>query len=129
MEAAQINKAYATEKKMYVLLNEAYDLTKQLADAVDREDRVTIQMTLAMRREPLKALHDARKSLEQQRDALGDEDARSLTELLNGAAAQRQEEVNLAEQVAKNTRLLNRVLALDKEINLKFNREKSQYHT
>lgn len=114
---------------MYVLLNEAYDLTKQLADAVDREDRVTIQMTLAMRREPLKALHDARKSLEQQRDALGDEDARSLTELLNGAAAQRQEEVNLAEQVAKNTRLLNRVLALDKEINLKFNREKSQYHT
>lgn len=114
---------------MYALLNETYDLTKQLAEAVDRGDSVTIRMTMAMRREPLEALREARRSLEQQRDALSEEDARSLAELLNGAAAQSEEEIKLADQVAKNTRLLNRVIELDKVVNLKFSREKSHYHT
>ena len=53
MTGAQLLDAQVQEKRRYALLSELFDLTKQLAEAVDRNDEVTIQMLLSMREGPL----------------------------------------------------------------------------
>lgn len=127
MEMSVLLKAQGQEKRMYTWLNEVLDLSKQLAEAVDRGDQVTIRMVLSMRGEPLEKLRLARRALEEQRDALAPKDAGRLTELLNGMAAEREEEEALATQVALNDRLLKQVVEMDKVINRKLGREKSIY--
>ena len=53
MEALELQQALALEKRMYTLLNEAFDISKQLAEAIERGDQVAIRILLSMRREPL----------------------------------------------------------------------------
>lgn len=52
MEASALMDAHVQLKRIYTALNEALDLTRQLADAVDRDDQVATQMLIAMRQEP-----------------------------------------------------------------------------
>ena len=128
MEALELQKALSLEKRMYALLNEAFDISKQLAEAIERGDQVTIRILLSMLREPLDSLRRIRRALEEQRDALAPAQARQLAELLNGAAAAGKEEERLAEQVAVNGRLLRQLVELDRILNRKLGGEKSLYH-
>ena len=128
MEALELQKALSLEKRMYALLNEAFDISKQLAEAIERGDQVTIRILLSMRREPLERLRRIRRALEEQRDALAPAQARQLAELLNGAAAAGKEEERLAEQVAVNGRLLRQLVELDRILNRKLGGKKSLYH-
>ena len=128
MEALELQQALALEKRMYTLLNEAFDISKQLAEAIERGDQVAIRILLYMRREPLENLRKVRHALEEQRDALAPAQARQLAELLNGAAAVGKEEERLAEQVALNGRLLKQIVELDRILNQKLGGEKSLYH-
>ena len=127
MTGAQLLDAQVQEKRRYALLSELFDLTRQLAEAVDRSDEVTIQMLLSMREEPLAQMRQVEENLIRQRAALAEEDGRRLEELLSGAPARRQEENALSEQVAANRRLLGQLVELDKRINKKVTREKSVY--
>ncbi len=128
MESLVLQKAYVQEKRMYTLLNETLDLSRQLAEAVDRDDQVAMRMLLSMRREPLEKLRDTRRTLEGQRDALPTADANRLAALLNGAEAEQREEAELAEQVAVNDRLLKQLVEFDQVLNRKIGRDKSLYH-
>ena len=128
MEALELQKALSLEKRMYALLNEAFDISKQLAEAIERGDQVTIRILLSMRREPLESLRRIRRALEEQRDALAPAQARQLAELLNGAAAAGKEEERLAEQVAVNGRLLRQRVELDRIFNRKLGGKTSLYH-
>ena len=119
--------AQVQEKRRYALLSELFDLTRQLAEAVDRSDEVTIQMLLSMREEPLAQMRQVEENLIRQRAALAEEDGRRLEELLSGAPARRQEENALSEQVGANRRLLGQLVELDKRIKKKVTREKSVY--
>lgn len=121
-----LGKALALEKRMYVLLSEAMDLSRQLAQAIDRDDQVAIQMMLSMRREPLEGLRNARRGLEELRDSLPPEERERLAQLFNGAEAAGAE-APLAEQVTQNGRLLEQLVALDERLNRKICREKSAY--
>ena len=125
MTGAQLLDAQVQEKRRYALLSELFDLTRQLAEAVDRSDEVTIQMLLSMREEPLAQMRQVEENLIRQRAALAEEDGRRLEELLSGAPARRQEENALSEQVGANRRLLGQLVELDKRINKKVTREKS----
>ena len=127
MTGAQLLDAQVQEKRRYALLSELFDLTRQLAEAVDRSDEVTIQMLLPMREEPLAQMRQVEENLIRQRAALAEEDGRRLEELLSGAPARRQEENALSEQVGANRRLLGQLVELDKRINKKVTREKSVY--
>ena len=127
MTGAQLLDAQVQEKRRYELLSELFDLTRQLAEAVDRSDEVTIQMLLSMREEPLAQMRQVEENLIRQRAALAEEDGRRLEELLSGAPARRQEENALSEQVGANRRLLGQLVELDKRINKKVTREKSVY--
>lgn len=127
MTGAQLLDAQVQEKRRYALLSELFDLTKQLAEAVDRNDEVTIQMLLSMREGPLAQMRQVEENLTRQRSSLSEEDGRRLEELLSGAQAQRQEENGLSGQVGTNRRLLGQLVELDKRVNKKVTREKSVY--
>ena len=127
MTGAQLLDAQVQEKRRYALLSELFDLTRQLAEAVDRSDEVTIQMLLSMREGPLAQMRQVEENLTRQRSSLSEEDGRRLEELLSGAQAQRQEENALSGQVGTNRRLLGQLVELDKRVNKKVTREKSVY--
>lgn len=127
MTGAQLLDVQVQEKRRYALLSELFDLTKQLAEAVDRSDEVTIQMLLSMREGPLAQMRQVEENLTRQRSSLSEEDGRRLEELLSGAPARRQEENALSEQVGANRRLLGQLVELDKRVNKKVTREKSVY--
>lgn len=127
MTGAQLLDAQVQEKRRYALLSELFDLTKQLAEAVDRNDEITIQMLLSMREGPLAQMRQVEENLTRQRSSLSEEDGRRLEELLSGAQAQRQEENALSGQVGTNRRLLGQLVELDKRVNKKVTREKSVY--
>lgn len=127
MEAAALMNAHVQLKRIYAALSEALDLTRQLADAVDRDDRISIQMLVSMRQEPTDKLAGAHRALDQQRKELPPGDAERLSALLQGAAAETREEAPLAEQVGVNQRTLKQLVDLDRVVNRKLTREKSIY--
>jgi len=119
--------AHVQLKRAYAALNEALDLTRQLAEAVDRDDQVTIQMLVSMRQEPTDKLAHANQALEQQRQALSPSDGERLAALLKGAEAGTEAEAPLAYQVGVNGRVLRQLVDLDRAVNRKMAREKSIY--
>lgn len=127
MEQDVILKAHVQVKRIYSLLAEVLDLSKQLTEALDRNDQVTVRMLVSMRREPINKLRLARAVLEEQKMELPAEDGKRLAELLNGESAREEAEQALAAQVQMNRRLLQQVLELDKTLSLKVAREKSFY--
>lgn len=128
MEASTLMDAHVQAKRIYNLLNEVMDVSRQMAEAVDRNDQVAIQMLVSMREEPVRKLRQARQALVEQRDSLEPEEARRLSQLLNGAEAETEAEQPLAAQVGTNRRLLSQVLELDRVLNRKLTREESIYH-
>ena len=127
MEALTLLDAHVQAKRIYNLLNEVMDVSRQMAEAMDRDDQVAIQMLVSMREEPVHRLRQARRALEEQRDALEPEEALRLTQLLNGEEAKTEAEAPLAAQIGANRRLLEQVLELDRVLNRKLTREKSIY--
>ena len=127
MEASTLLDAHVQAKRIYNLLNEVMDVSRQMAEAMDRNDQVAIQMLVSMREEPIHKLRQARRVLKEQREALEPETARRLTQLLNGAEAKTEAEAPLAAQVGANRRLLAQILELDQVLNRKMTREKSVY--
>ena len=127
MEASALLDAHVQLKRIYTALNESLDLTRQLADAVDRDDQVSAQMLVSMRQEPIDKLSRARQALEQQRQALPGGDAARLAAILKGAAAETAEEGPVTAQVGVNQRILKQLVDLDRVVNRKLAREKSIY--
>ena len=127
MEASALLDAHVQLKRAYTALNEALDLTRQLADAVDRNDEITIQMLVSMRQEPTTKLAGAYQALDQQKAALTEADRARLTALLDGAAAGEAPEEPLANQVGLNRRVLKQLVDLDRVVNQKVARDKSIY--
>ncbi len=127
MDASTLMDAHVQAKRVYNLLNEVMDISRQMAEAMDRDDQVAIQMLVSMREEPVRKLRLARRALEEQRDALEPETARRLSQLLNGAEAESEMEQPLTAQIGANRRLLSQVLELDQILNRKLTREESIY--
>lgn len=127
MEQDRLAKALVQSKRMGNLLNEVLDLSQQMAEALDRDDQVAVEMLIAMRQEPIGKLEEVKRALEEQAGGLEPEEALRLSLLLNGAEPEEPEEQALAAQVAVNSRRLKRVLELDRVLNPKVTRGKSIY--
>lgn len=108
------------------LLNEVEDLTRQLGQAIDRNDQVSMQMLVGMREEPLDKLRAADQAIREQLEVLsGGDEAAALAAMLNGGPpAQPEERAQqlLCEQVAANRRRLNQIIELDKVLNQRLGR-------
>ena len=128
MEQTKILDAHVQVRRMYNLLVEVEDLTIQMAQSLDRNDSVSVQMLMTMREEPIRKMAQAREALLQQLEQLGQEDGLHLRAILNGGAASDPVEKRLADQVAMNNRLMERVKGLDCQVNRKITRNKSVYN-
>lgn len=126
MKSETLMDALVLTKRMGNLLNEIMDLSQQMAEAVDRNDEVTVGMLISMRSEPMEKLKTADQTLHKLIDSLaGTEDGERLTSLLNGREVAEGMEEALAKQAASNTRLLEKIAALERILNQKITRDKS----
>lgn len=131
MDEKSVMEALVQMKRTGNLLNELWDLTQQLGQAIDRSDQVSIQMLIAMREDPLGKLQAADQALRDQLEALPSREAAAeLAAMLNGgppADAAQRAQVMLCEQVGSNNRRLKQVMELDRALNQRLGRENSAY--
>ena len=130
MEEKHLLDALAQVKRMGGLLNETLDFSRQMAEAIDRNDQVAVEMLVNMRQEPIDKLEAAEEALQGQAEAMPTpEDAARLNGLLRGAGEPPLTPVEqmLTDQAAANRRRLQQILELDKRLNQRMAREKSVY--
>lgn len=129
MEKENLMGALVQLKRMGKLCDEVSDITRQLADAVDRDDRVSIELVMGMRQEPIDKMSQVEDALHLQVESLPEQDAMRLSALLNGGEAKNEDERLIEAQVASNSRALKRVVEMDQAVNQKLAREKSIFNT
>ena len=117
--------ALVQAKRLGNALDEVWSCSQQLADAVDRNDQVSVRLVLSMREEPLTKVRQADMALRSQRDSFPDKaDREQFSRLLNGEEEGAGEEALLAKQMAQNRRSYQRVIDLERRLNQKVAREK-----
>ncbi len=127
MEQHTLDELFLKTRHLYVKLNEFEDLTRQLAEAVDRRDEVSVQMLLNMREEPANQLQEIGQWLRRRVLELPEEEAIRAREILEGGKQQRPEEALLCNQVAQNQRLLQRCQEMDRRVSLSVGSQRSFY--
>ena len=78
------------------LLNEVEDMTRQIAQCVDRNDQVSLEMLVAMREEPLQNLQATDQALRDQLAGLPNrETAAKLAGMLNSGIPAEESQISL----------------------------------
>lgn len=116
------------KREQLTLLDEVSDLTRQLAEAIDRKDQVSVQMVLAMRDGPIRAMREIEDGIEVFLPALDEAEARRCDALLRGAPAETAGEEPLAALVARFRSRLESVAELDERLSRRMGGNKSFYH-
>ena len=131
MTEKAVKDALVQMKRTGNLLNELEDLTRQMGEAIDRNDQVSLEMLIAMREEPLAKLQETDQALRDQLELLTDKlEAAQLASILNGGLPEDpgvRVQQQLCEQVAANNRHLKRITDLDQQLNERLARENSVY--
>ena len=105
------------ERKKYNCLSEVMDLSRQMGEAMDRNDQVSVRMLLALRQDPILQLEELQRSIAVRTEGMSLEDRIRVADLGKGAAPQGEEESIYASQAGSVRRLLERVLELDRRLN------------
>lgn len=115
------------ERKKYNLLSEVMDVSRQMGEALDRGDDVSVRMLVAMRQEPILGLEEVQMAAAARLESLAPEDRERVGALREGAAPQGEEEETYSTQAGSARRLLERVLELDQRLNRRLAGENSFY--
>jgi hypothetical protein len=129
MTSQDFKELLVLEQKLYNKINEAIDLTHELAEAVSRQDQVSLRLLLSMRRKPLLELQEISSYIDLKRLDLNKTDAAEFDRLLSGSEPEHPEEVPVAHQIIQNRRLLGRLTELDHHISRSLCGEESYYRT
>ena len=117
------------EKKKYNYLVEIQDLTRQLAESLDRNDQVSARMLVAMRQDPIRQLAEVDSSEKARLNALTEEDRSRAEALRRGEQSPGEDgERIFLEQAGKTRRLLEQVVELDRRTSVRMAGEQSFYH-
>jgi uncharacterized membrane protein YvbJ len=110
-------------------LQEVWDLSQQITEALDRNDQITVQLLLHMRAESIETAKKDDQTLRKFLSTIEDEkDRKKLRSLLNqGAEAAGPSEQVLARQAASNVSRIQKILEIDKRLNQRVARAKSVY--
>jgi len=127
MEQSSLNELRERRRRQLLRLIEATDLTRELTQAANRNDQVSVKMLLSMRREPLLALSEMEDGLRAYVLQLPQEDAIRASELLQGSEPRSEAERPLAEQVALYQRHLAAAQELDRQLSLRLSGKHSFY--
>lgn len=117
------------EKRINAKLNEVMGITRELAEAVSRRDRVAVQMLISTRHQPVLELQDLHAMAQLKRCDLSGEDEQQFDRLFSGGDTYTEVEAVLTGQLAANHRLLERVVEMDRRVSEQMCREKSYYRT
>ena len=115
------------ERKKYNCLLEVEDVTRQLGQALDRNDQVAARMLVALRQDPLLQLEEVDRGERQRQSAFPEEDRRQIQALLESQTPRFEGEEAFLEQAVKTRRLLERVVELDQRLSLRMAGEHSFY--
>lgn len=115
------------ERKKYNCLSEVMDLSRQMGEALDRNDDVSLRMLLAMREDPLLQLRELQQAVEEKKERLSPEDRERAAALGRGADPQGEEETTYHSQAGSARRLLERIVELDERLNRRLAGESSFY--
>lgn len=115
------------ERKKYNYLTEIQDLTKQLAEALDRNDQVSARMLVAMRQDPIRHLEEVDKGEKARLSTFTEEERDRVKALGRGGPPQDDNERVYLEQAGKTRRLLEQVVDLDRRVSIRMAGEHSFY--
>ncbi|MCI9224507.1 MAG: hypothetical protein HFE91_03450 [Acutalibacter sp.] len=127
MDGKVLDELLLKERLIYVKLSEFEDLTRQLGEALDRRDEVSVQMLLNMRGEPANRMQEVDQQVRHRILELPEDDAIRAREILEGGEQQGPEESALCGQVLQNRRLLERCRTLDKQLSMRMGGPRSFY--
>lgn len=116
------------ERKKYNYLTEVQDVTRQLAESLDRNDQVSARMLVAMRQDPIRQLAEVDGGEKLRLSALAGEDRERVEALRRGETPREGGEQIFAEQAGKTRRLLEQVVELDRRTSVRMAGEHSFYH-
>lgn len=115
------------KKDQTVKLIEVADVTRQIAESVEHGDSVAAQMLLGEREQPVRELGALEEGIRAYVLDRPEQEAIRLNELLGGGEPEQEDEKALAEQVAQFRRILDSVLALDKQLSIRLGGNQSFY--
>lgn len=115
------------ERKKYNLLSEVMDVSRQMGEALDRNDDVSVRMLVAMRQEPILRLEEVKQAVAARLEGLSPEDRERAGALREGAGPQGAEEEAYCAQAGSTRRLLERVLELDRRLSRRLAGDNSFY--
>ncbi len=127
MTDKEILDIHVLERKKYNLLNEVLDLSKQIGESMDRNDKVSLRMLLGMRHEPIEKLEQLKMQFTTIFSELPPEEAEHLRQILAGKTSSNKAEEGLKNQAISTGNLLKEVLTLDERINRKIAGDESVY--
>ena len=125
----ELDAALAAERAMYRALSEVQDITRELLDAVDRQDQVSVRLFLSMRQEQINQLRDQKELLKKQCGGLPKEEGDLLLQILSGKKPAGVEGEALSLQVERNRALLERTLQADKALSRRLAGRESFYQS
>jgi hypothetical protein len=109
-------------------LQEVWELSEQIGEALDRNDQVTVRMLLNMRAEPVeKAKMDDQELRRFLASVENERDRRELQSMLNQNSSSGIPKQGLARQASHNAYLLHRIMELDQRLNQRVAGAKSVY--
>ena len=117
------------EKKKYNHLVEIQDVTRQLAEGLDRNDQVSVRMLVAMRHDPIRLLAEVDNSGKMRMATMPEEDQERIREVSRGAEPRDDGERVFQEQANKTRRLLEQVVSLDERVSVRMAGDNSFYHS
>lgn len=127
MEQEIYTEALVYTKRFYNHITELFSLTEQLAEAVDRDDQVSMRMLISMREEPIYKMRELEAIFHDQLNEWPAQDAAEIRRILEGGTATTKKEERLANALAANRRFLLKFVELDQRISRKLCGEKSFY--
>ncbi len=116
------------ERKKYNYLIEVQDVTRQLAETLDRNDQVSARMLVAMRQDPIRQLAEVDDGEKFRLSTFSAEDRDRAEALRRGEPPQEEGEQIFAEQAGKTRRLLEQVLDMDRRTSIRMAGAQSFYH-
>lgn len=115
------------ERQKYNHLSELMDLTRQLGEAMDRGDEMSVRILISMRNDPLVGLEELKKATRLRTEALSGEERARVVELNGGASPEDENETLYVSQAGSARRLWERVVELDQRLNRRMAGEDSFY--
>lgn len=112
-------------RKRYTALTETYDLTVQMGEALDRNDRTSFSMLLAMRQEPVLRMQELEGNIRRIAEIDAPDIKARWRALVDGDVPQDADEQMVVNQMQQNKRMIDRLVPIDKRINQVLSERKS----